>query len=183
MTGKNQKEGKVKTMKKGLKRILALLVSFVMVFAMATTVFAESDSPADTGYKIQIVGQTESSKADILGNTYSVYKIADFNVSGNVYTDIQTVAPFTGLQDSLTALAGKAYDSTEAVTFAERAAACIGSVTAVGTLTVTDTNNELDVPSTGYYLVVDTAHGASNPYLTTKYLLVAVDGLDNALGK
>lgn len=158
-----------------MKKFLKMLGT--MALAATLAVGTVSMVGATTGnYTITIndaSGATDSSA----GNTYTLYKVADFNVSGGVYTNIEAATGFTSLQSKIEALAGKAYDSTDAVNLANEAADMTSDATAVSTFTVSTANKSFSVTETGYYLVVDTAHSATNPYLTTKYMLVAVDGL------
>ncbi|MCC8106946.1 MAG: SpaH/EbpB family LPXTG-anchored major pilin [Clostridiales bacterium] len=89
-----------------------------------------------------------------------------------VYTNITTLDPFTSLQSDIEVLSGQSKDSTGAVALAETAAKMLSTATAKNT----SSSGTLTVSETGYYLIVETLHGNDNVYLSTKYLLVAVDG-------
>lgn len=159
-------------MKKLIKALGLMAFALILITGMSAAVNADTGS-----YTIKI-NDAQGSENSCIGNTYTLYKIAGFNVSGGVYTNIETTTDFSSLQTDLEALNGKDDDSTEAVAFANSAAAIAKDLTTGTPLTVTKEKNSFNVTETGYYLVVDTAHGSSNPYLTTKYILVAVDGLD-----
>lgn len=126
-------------------------------------------------YSITLKGSSETSDALIKGNTYGLYKLADFTVSElnneTVYTNITAVAPFTDLQDDIEALNGKNFDDADAVSLAEKAAKLLGSATVVQTTT----SGSFSSVEEGYYLIVETAHGSNDAYISTKYILVAVD--------
>lgn len=158
-------------MKKILKMLSSMALAAMLTLGMCTVAGATTGN-----YTITINDASESANSSV-GNTYTLYKVADFNVSGGVYTNITTTDAFTSLQPSLEELNGEKNDSTKAVEFANNAAAIAKDLTGT-TLTVSETSKSFSVKETGYYLVVDTAHGSSNPYLTTKYILVAVDGLN-----
>lgn len=163
-------------MKKILKMLSSMALAAMLTLGMCTV------AGATTGNYTITINDANGSTNSSVGNTYTLYKVADFNVSGGVYTNIETTTEFASLQTSLEALNGKTTDSTEAVEFANSAANIANKLTSNdGTLTVSATDKSFSVTETGYYLVVDTAHGSTNPYLTTKYILVAVDGLNAAL--
>lgn len=149
-----------------------------MALAATLTVGMPIMANATTGNYTITINDADGSANSSVGNTYTLYKVADFNVSGGVYTNIEATSDFTSLQTSLEALNGKATDSTDAVAFANSAAAIATDLTNGDTLTVSTDDKTFNVTETGYYLIVDTAHASTNPYLTTKYILVAVDGLN-----
>lgn len=170
---RNQKlyrKGKVKSMKKVLKTLGSLALAATLTMGMFTVANATQGS-----YTITINDAAGSQNSSV-GNTYTLYKVADFNVSGGVYTNIKATEEFSSLQNQLEALNDKAEDSEEAVTFANTAAAIAKGLTGK-ILTVTSDNKSFDLTETGYYLIIDSAHGSDNVYLTTKYILVAVDGI------
>lgn len=169
-------KGKVNNMKKLFKMFSTVALAATLAIGMPMAANATSGS-----YTITI-NDADGAANSSIGNTYTLYKVAGFDVSGGVYTNIQTTTEFASLQADLVDLNGKAKDSTEAVAFANNAAAIAKeSSTNAGTLEVEKDNKTFSVTETGYYLVVDTAHANTNPYLTTKYMLVAVDGLDSTL--
>ncbi|MCC8046246.1 MAG: isopeptide-forming domain-containing fimbrial protein, partial [Clostridiales bacterium] len=113
--------------------------------------------------------------------------MASFGVSGNVYTNITVLDPFTDLKDDIDALAkadlssaASAKDSDDVVELAEDAADIVNKLSStdkakykLATTTIAD--QTFENLQTGYYLIVEESHGSSNVYLSTKYILVAVD--------
>lgn len=181
MEKKDEREERQKIMKKSIKAI--------GMFALAATLSMGMTSVANatTGDYTITINEQEGSANSINGNTYTVYKIADFDVSGGKYTNIKAAAGFENLEDiekDLKALDGKETDSDVAKAFANKVAAYVTAATpSKGSTTITGKTGTVSVKETGYYLIVDTAHGATNPYLTTRYILKAVDGLDAALNE
>ena len=161
-------------------------IKAIGMFALAATLSMGMTSVANAttgGYTITI-NEQEGSANSINGNTYTVYKIADFDVSGGKYTNIKAADGFKdleGIENDLKALDGKETDSNEAKTFANKVAAHVNSATPIGRTIIEGATGTISVAETGYYLIVDTAHAASNPYLTTRYILKAVDGLRDDL--
>ena len=172
--------------RKERQKIMKKSIKAIGMFALAATLSMGMTSVANatTEYTITI-NEQEGSANSINGNTYTVYKIADFDVSGGKYTNIKAAAGFKDLENieqDLKALDGKVTDSDEAKAFANKVAAYVTDATpSKGSTTIHGTTGTVSVTETGYYLIVDTAHGATNPYLTTRYILKAVDGLDAAL--
>ena len=159
-------------MKKNIKALGMLALAATLSMGMTSVANATAGD-----YNIIINGQN-GAYASIDGNTYTVYKIADFDVSGGVYTNIKAAPGFESLQSTLEALDGKTTDSTEAKAFADVAAGLVtNSMTPAGSVVVSESSKTVTVHETGYYLIVDTAHKAENPYLTTRYILKAVDGV------
>lgn len=157
-----------------MKKVLKILGSLALAATLTMGMFTVAN--ATTGnYKITINDAAGSENSSV-GNTYTLYKVADFDVSGGVYTNIEATGDFASLQDDLEALNEKTADSAEAINFANDAAAIAKNLTGT-TLTVTSENKSFTLTETGYYLIIDTAHGNDNVYLTTKYMLVAVDGI------
>ena len=175
MEKKDEREERQKIMKKSIKAI--------GMFALAATLSMGMTSVANatTGNYTITINEQEGSANSINGNTYTVYKIADFDVSGGKYTNIKAADGFENLEADLKALDGKTTDSSEAKTFANKAAALVSAATPINSTTIDGTKGTVSVTETGYYLIVDTAHEATNPYLTTRYILKAVDGLNDDL--
>lgn len=175
MEKKDEREERQKIMKKSIKAI--------GMFALAATLSMGMTSVANatTGNYTITINEQEGSANSINGNTYTVYKIADFDVSGGKYTNIKAADGFETLEADLKALDGKTTDSSEAKTFANKAAALVSAATQINSTTIDGTKGTVSVTETGYYLIVDTAHEATNPYLTTRYILKAVDGLNDDL--
>lgn len=92
--------------------------------------------------------------------------------SDTVYTNIKATSTFESLQSNIEALAGESNDSTAAVTFANTAAALVSAPSGAMATTTDGTFTGLD---SGYYLIVETAHSSTDAYLSTKYILVAVE--------
>ena len=175
--------------RKERQKIMKKSIKAIGMFALAATLSMGMTSVANAtteGYTITI-NEQEGSANSIDGNTYTVYKIADFDVSGGKYTNIKAADGFKDLENieqDLKALDGKVTDSDEAKAFANKVAAHVTAATpSKGSTTIDGTTGAVSVTETGYYLIVDTAHGATNPYLTTRYILKAVDGLDAALNE
>ena len=173
--------------RKERQKIMKKSIKAIGMFALAATLSMGMTSVANAtteGYTITI-NEQEGSANSIDGNTYTVYKIADFDVSGGKYTNIKPADGFKDLEnieEDLKALDGKATDSDEAKAFANKVAAHVTDATpSKGSTTIHGTTGTASVTETGYYLIVDTAHGATNPYLTTRYILKAVDGLKDDL--
>ena len=165
-------------MKKSIKALGMLALAATLSMGMTSVANATAGN-----YNIIIKGQNDA-YASIDGNTYTVYKVADFDVSGGLYTNIKAASGFESLQAQLEALSGNGFDSDEAKAFADTVGGLVtSSMGSVGTVTVSKKTNTVSVKKTGYYLIVDTAHKAENPYLTTRYILKAVDGLDDDLTK
>lgn len=159
-----------------MKKCFKMLGTMAVAAALSMSAFTMVN--ADTTTYTITINDAKDAENSITGNTYTLYKVADFDVSGGVYTNIKTTTAYTSLQGSLEELAGKVNDSSDAVTFANSAASYIAYDSAKDTVTVSENSKSFSVTETGYYLVVDTAHAAANPYLATKYILVAVDGLN-----
>ncbi|MCD7882433.1 MAG: SpaH/EbpB family LPXTG-anchored major pilin [Lachnospiraceae bacterium] len=159
-------------MKRTLKKLAALASAAIMALGVATTALAAGGGTNT----ITITGSGEAASALIIGNTYELYKLADFDVSTlsgeTVYTNITAVAPFTSLQSDIEALNGKNFNDDKAVELAEAAVDLIGSNSPYDTTTTGSFSNVEE----GYYLIVETAHGSNDAYISTKYILVAVDG-------
>ena len=173
--------------RKERQKIMKKSIKAIGMFALAATLSMGMTSVANAtteGYTITI-NEQEGSANSIDGNTYTVYKIADFDVSGGKYTNIKAADGFKDLENieqDLKALDGKVTDSDEAKAFANKVAAHVTAATpSKGSTTIDGTTGAVSVTETGYYLIVDTAHGATNPYLTTRYILKAVDGLKDDL--
>lgn len=167
------------------QRIMKKSIKAIGMFALAATLSMGMTSVANatTGNYTITINEQEGSANSINGNTYTVYKIADFDVSDGKYTNIKAAAGFGSLENELKALDGKTTDSEEAKAFANKAADLAKSAASIGRTTIDGTTGSVSVTETGYYLIVDTNHAASNPYLTTRYILKAVDGLDDSLKK
>ena len=160
-------------MKKSIKALGMLALAATLSMGMTSV------ANATTGEYTITINNQEGFTDSIDGNTYKVYKIADFDVSGGVYTNIKTTDGFKDLQSDLEALNGQGKDSRDAIVFANNAAKNIidKQVSPVGWVKIENGSNSVQVTETGYYLIEDSAHAATNPYLTTKYILKAVDGL------
>lgn len=175
--------------RKERQKIMKKSIKAIGMFALAATLSMGMTSVANatTGEYTITINEQEGSANSIDGNTYTVYKIADFDVSGGKYTNIKPADGFKDLEnieENLKALDGKATDSDEAKAFANKVAAHVTAATpSKGSTTIDGTTGAVSVTETGYYLIVDTAHGAKNPYLTTRYILKAVDGLDADLNE
>lgn len=175
----------MKSMKRTLKKLAALASAAIMALGMATTALAADVGGADS-YTVTIVGSSASATEEINGNTYAVFKLAAFDVeelqSQKVYTNITALAPFTDLQDDIESVSGKGSTDTETLELAEAAAkiALADTSKAVDSTTIqvdggVVSNNTVTVTGKGYYLIVETVHGSDNVYLSTKYLLVAIE--------
>ena len=164
-------------------------IKAIGMFALAATLSMGMTSVANatTGEYTITINEQQGSANSIDGNTYTVYKIADFDVSGGKYTNIKAADGFKDLENieqDLKNLNGSETDSDVAKTFANKVAAYVTAATpSKGSIVINGTTGKVTVTETGYYLIEDTAHGATNPYLTTRYILKAVDGLDAALNK
>ena len=175
--------------RKERQKIMKKSIKAIGMFALAATLSMGMTSVANatTGEYTITINEQEGSANSIDGNTYTVYKIADFDVSGGKYTNIKAADGFKDLDnidEDLKALDGKATDSDEAKVFANKVAAHVTAATSSkGSIVINGTTGTVSVTETGYYLIVDTAHGTSNPYLTTRYILKAVDGLDADLNE
>ncbi|MCD7955825.1 MAG: SpaH/EbpB family LPXTG-anchored major pilin [Lachnospiraceae bacterium] len=172
-------------MKRTLKKLAALASAAIMALGMTTTALAADVGGADS-YTITITGSSAGATEEISGNTYSVFKLAAFDVEDlqgqKVYTNITALAPFADLQDDIEGVSGKGSTDTETLELAEAAAkiALENTSQAVGNTTIkvdegVVSNNSVTVTGKGYYLIVETAHGSDNVYLSTKYLLVAIE--------
>ena len=155
-------------MKKRVKALGMLALAATMSMGMTSV----ANAAEEKNYTITIHDQIDTANS-INGNKYAVYKIADFDVSGGVYTNIKLLPGFESLQKDLEAING---NSENAVAFANKAARLISNVTPIDEQVINGSSGMLTVKSVGYYLIVDKEHAAENPYLTTKYILKAVDG-------
>ncbi|MDO4307326.1 MAG: SpaH/EbpB family LPXTG-anchored major pilin [Eubacteriales bacterium] len=153
-------------MKNNLKKCLALLLSVVMVLAMTVTVFA-TDS--------QQGGSSTLTITNGIGNTYSVYQIATFDVetltegetNSTVYTNIVVADAYA---DQFNPDAVKNMGADELVTLSNT----LASITA-NPIASKVTDGTVTGLKTGYYLIKETAHASNDAKLATKYILVAVD--------
>ena len=133
MEKKDEREERQKIMKKSIKAI--------GMFALAATLSMGMTSVANatTGNYTITINEQEGSANSINGNTYTVYKIADFDVSGGKYTNIKAADGFETLEADLKALDGKTTDSSEAKTFANKAAALVSAATPINSTTIDGT--------------------------------------------
>ncbi|MCD7955063.1 MAG: isopeptide-forming domain-containing fimbrial protein [Lachnospiraceae bacterium] len=164
-------------MKKSWKKLAALASAAILTLGMATTAFAEeSGGGTSPSGSITISASSSQSDAAVSSNTYALYQVATFDVatlgSDTVYTNITAVTPFTSLQSAIEALDGESFDSTSAVSLANSAAALITSETSAKATTTSGSFTGLE---SGYYLIVETAHSSTDAYLSTRYILVAVE--------
>ena len=153
-------------MKKNIKKCFALLLAVVMTLTMAMTVFAKIDG-ADTKCILEIKDGDAYAT-----NTYSVYKIAGFDVENDsdgkmVYTNITVESPYTGIFNPNDV---KNKSDAEMVILSNELAKV-----AVNPIAVDVTTGQVKDLSTGYYLIKETAHSSNDIKLATKYILVAVD--------
>ncbi|MCD7955065.1 MAG: SpaH/EbpB family LPXTG-anchored major pilin [Lachnospiraceae bacterium] len=159
-------------MKRIIRKWFAIALTMILALSICTVAGATSGR-----YTITVNDASDASDSSV-GNTYTLYKVADFDVSAGVYTNIKLTSAFSSLQNDFDSLMSDDEDSLDAASFAIKAGEVAESLNSnAGTLTVSTSNNSFSVTETGYYLIVDTAHSKSNPYLATKYILVAVDGV------
>jgi fimbrial isopeptide formation D2 family protein/LPXTG-motif cell wall-anchored protein len=166
-----KKKGK-EIMKKNIKKCFALLLAVVMTLTMAMTVFAKIDG-ADTKCSLEIKDGDAYA-----ANTYSVYKIASFDVekgsdNKTVYTNIKVENPYIGIfkPDEVKA---QSKDNNYMVALSNNLATASASATVTPVAKDVTTGRVENLP-TGYYLIKETAHAAGDIKLATKYILVAVD--------
>lgn len=88
---------------KNMKKLFALLVAVVMVFAMTTVASAADSKVVDSGngglasIKVNLPAITEATAPDVANNTYKIYKVfdatvsADGNISYKLMSDKSTV--------------------------------------------------------------------------------------------
>ena len=153
-------------MKKNIKKCFALLLAVVMTLTMAMTVSAKIDG-VDTKCILEIKDGDAYAT-----NTYSVYKIAGFDVEtdseGNkVYTNISVESAYEKIFDSNVV---KTYNETDMANLSNQLAKAATNPIATGV-----ENGKVEKLFTGYYLIKETAHAANDIKLATKYILVAVD--------
>ena len=159
-------------MKKNIKKCFALLLAVVMTLTMAMTVSAKIDG-VDTKCILEIKDGDAYAT-----NTYSVYKIAGFDVEtdseGNkVYTNISVKSAYEKIFDSNVV---KTYNETEMANLSNQLAKA-----ATNPIATDVKNGRVENLSTGYYLIKETAHAAGDIKLATKYILVAVDSADTTV--
>ncbi len=160
--------------RKSVKRWLALVMTAIMVFAMAPAAMAATTT-------VNTVVTIKNSDGDTTSNVYKAYKVLDFNVSDGKYVDVEVCSPFTSaipgtysdIDAWMAAYATESFDNSDMQTLANTLAALV----TVGTTSeaATSTNGVITLPSTGYYLLVETEH---NDGLTieTRYILIAAEG-------
>ena len=153
-------------MKKNIKKCFALLLAVVMTLTMAMTVSAKID---DCTLEIK---DGEAYAANI----YNVYKIASFDVekdseNNTVYTNINVENLYKNLFDP-NVVKEKTKDDEYMVPLSGRLAEAAVNDTPVATRV---TNGVVNGLPTGYYLIKEVEHNASDIKLATKYILVAVD--------
>ena len=157
-------------MKKNIKKCFALLLAVVMTLAMAMTVSAKIDG-VDTNCTLEI----KDGEAYAV-NIYNVYKIASFDVekdseNNTVYTNINVENLYKNLFDP-NVVKEKTKDDEYMVPLSDRLAEAAVNDTPVATRV---TNGVVNGLPTGYYLIKEVEHNASDIKLATKYILVAVD--------
>lgn len=160
---------------KHTRKLLSLLLALVMVFALATTAFAEG-----TTYSITI---NNSAK----GHTYEAYQIFTGDLSGTTLSNIVwgsgiTEGGQTALQDKYdtaetksAAGVAEALTNDNAVQFAKDAAGYLTTTKAESTYNETSKNYTISGLAAGYYLVKDkdnSLSGADDAY--TSYILQVV---------
>lgn len=146
---------------KTTRRLLAVVLTVIMVMSLATTAFAAEDD----GYTITINGTA--------GHTYEVYQIFTGDLSGNVLSNIVWGDGVSA--DGQTAL-GDAATVAESITDAKAFAASIDQyLTNPKTMTENDGTYTLSGLEAGYYLIKDkdnSQEGESGTY--TAYILKVV---------
>lgn len=166
---------------KHMKKLVSVLLTMVMVFAMTATVFAdEGETPTSTAYSITI-------NNSVAGHTYEAYQIFTGDLSGTTLSNIKWGSGVSA--NGQTALQNK-YDTAdnksaagvaEALTesnvkdFAKDVAGYLTSP-AGSTNTVTDGKYVISGLTAGYYLVKDkdsSLNGADDAY--TSYILKVVE--------
>lgn len=176
-TKKTNKKGKVNIMKKNLKKFIALLVSVMMVLAIAVVANAtENDQPEKKSYTIKI----ENGNGNPLKNEYTAYKVAGFTASetAGVYVDMVEIEQFKDFlnKQNIAQISQTGYDLR---TLANNLASKINQNVPVAGTNIKSENgeatytDEITVSDTGYYLVVETKHG-DDLAIATKNMLVAV---------
>ncbi len=172
----------MKSMKRTLKKWIALVSAVIMMLAMTMSVSATNSNGGGnlTLYIYNSDGTTLST------NTYSLYQIATFGVETDpsdstkvVYTNIEVNSVYSSVFNATT-VAADSYNSDTmkalAVTLKNTATAQPGGdtplVTGISDGTVTGLKS-------GYYMLIETAHNSADAYIATDIILVAVDGTDD----
>ena len=165
-------------MKNKFKKLLAFAVFAIMAMAMAVTAMADG---------IQHVVTITAQKGVSTGNIYNVYQIATFNVTKNadnatVYTNIEVLEKYKG-KFKPEDYNGEAYDEPKAIGLAEKLAEIALKDPEIQPYTTTNKDqNTVSLPE-GYYLFVEKEHTSDDPFLATRYILVAVDGKKDVILK
>ena len=87
--------------RKERQKIMKKSIKAIGMFALAATLSMGMTSVANatTGEYTITINEQEGSANSIDGNTYTVYKIADFDVSGGKYTNIKPADGFKDLEN------------------------------------------------------------------------------------
>lgn len=157
-------------MKNKFKKLLAFAIFAIMAMAMAVTAMATEPV---TSYKI---GVRDANEHKIL-NSYKVYQVASYGETStaDAYTDVVVNAPFSDVatKDQLVAAQPDAKPTNTAAMAIKLAEAITGETPVAATITE---GEDTTVSQKGYYLIVESAHHASDATLTTKYILMSVVG-------
>jgi len=154
-----------------MKKFLALALAFIMVFALATTAFAQTATPATSDTDGASITISNASK----GETYSVYKLFDADIQGGVDGPIYyytTAIPaelstyFTGNNDNtsdpalivnITATdAAKAADGSASEALRTALEAWVGTADAIATAKSDGTTLTFSGLPYGYYVITTT---------------------------
>ena len=157
---------------KHMKKLVSVLLTMVMVFAMTATVFAdEGETPTSTAYSITI-------NNSVAGHTYEAYQIFTGDLSGTTLSNIKWGSGVSSEgQDKLGDAAAKAETlktEADAKAFAKEVAPYL--TTAAGSAsTVTDGKYVISGLAAGYYLVKDMNESLTNKDdAYTSYILQVV---------
>lgn len=160
-------------MKNKFKKLLAFAVFAIMAMAMAVTAMATEPV---TSYSI---GVRDADGNKTIKNSYKVYQVASYGETStaDAYTDVVVNAPFSSVATKEELVAARpSATPTNTDEMARRLAKAITEETPVAAV-ITE-GADTTVSQKGYYLIVESAHHASDATLTTKYILMSV--VDNS---
>lgn len=156
-------------MKNKFKKLLAFAVFAIMAMAMAVTAMATE--PVTSYY----IGVRDAGGNKTIKNSYKVYQVASYGETStaDAYTDVVVNAPFSSVatKEELVAAQPDAIPTNTAA-MAIKLAKKITDTTPVAAV-ITE-GADTTVSQKGYYLIVESAHDASDATLTTRYILMSV---------
>lgn len=156
-------------MKNKFKKLLAFAVFAIMAMAMAVTAMATE--PVTSYY----IGVRDADGNKTIKNSYKVYQVASYGETStaDAYTDVVVNAPFSSVatKEELVAAQPDAIPTNTAA-MAIKLAKKITDTTPVAAV-ITE-GADTTVSQKGYYLIVESAHDASDATLTTRYILMSV---------